>query len=209
MGMPSSGKATIFNALIMVGLTAGLSIGTVHATTEDAAMAQPHGDGVGAAIGDTAITTMVKAKLFDAASLKNSQISVTTINGVVALDGVASSLTAKAAAEAATRAVSGVKSVDNNLKIATNGRAPGVAGSGIAQTEGAIADSWITTKVKSEILADSLSRVMGVSVETTGGVVVLKGSLASKDAVEHVTNVAGRVDGVKSVDASALIVAGK
>ena len=126
-----------------------------------------------------------------------------------AVSGDPSNLTAKTAAEAATRAVGGVKSVDNNLKIATSVQAPGAAGRDVAKTKSAIADSWITPKVKSEILADSMSRVMGVSVETTGGVVVLKGRLANKDAVEHVTNIAGRVDGVKRVDTSDLIVAGE
>ncbi|MEO8304813.1 MAG: BON domain-containing protein [Betaproteobacteria bacterium] len=209
MGIPSFGKAAVFTALIVAGLTAGLGIGTVLAASDDAAIAQAHSDSVGAAISDSAITTTVKAKLFDTASLKNSQISVTTNNGVVALDGSASNPTAKTAAEAVARTVGGVKSVDNNLKIATSVQVPGASGSNIAKTESALADSWITTKVKSEILADSMSRVMGVSVETTGGVVVLKGSLANKDAVEHVTNIAGRVDGVRSVDASALIVGGK
>ena len=72
-----------------------------------------------------------------------------------------------------------------------------------------MSDSWITTKVKSEILADSVSKGFDVSVETIHGVVVLKGALANQDAVDHVKDIAEKVDGVKSVDTSALTVAVK
>jgi hyperosmotically inducible protein len=72
-----------------------------------------------------------------------------------------------------------------------------------------VSDSWITTKVKSELLADNVSKGFDVSVETTDGVVVLKGALANRDAIDHVKDVAGKVKGVKSVDTSGLTVAGK
>jgi hyperosmotically inducible periplasmic protein len=53
-------------------------------------------------------------------SLKKSDISVTTTNGVVTLDGSASGSHAKSAAEAATKSVAGVRSVDNNLETPAN-----------------------------------------------------------------------------------------
>ena len=72
-----------------------------------------------------------------------------------------------------------------------------------------MSDSWITTKGKSEILADSASKGFDVSVTTTHGVVVLTGKLASSDAIDHVKEIAAKVDSVKSVDISALTVASK
>ena len=96
----------------------------------------------------------------------------------------------------------GVKSVDNNL------RTPGSSNAG-AKTERVVSDSWITTKVKSEILADSISKGFKVSVETKHGVVILTGALANQDGIDHVKDIAGKVDGVKSVDTTALVVANK
>lgn len=67
-------------------------------------------------------------------------------------------------------------------------------------------DSWITNEVKTQIAADSIGKDANVGVTTTLGVVMLTGSLASQDAVEHVKGVAGRVKDVRSVDVSGLTV---
>ena len=74
--------------------------------------------------------------------------------------------------------------------------------------EKVMSDNWITTKVKSEILANSASKAFKVEVKTKDGVVTLNGKLASKDAVDLVKLIAEKVEGVKSVDASGLKVAG-
>lgn len=202
MNITSFGKTSFRNALIVAGLVVGLGIGTAYAASDDASAPKAHSDGMGAVVSDTAITAKVKTKLMGDERLKKSDISVTTTNGVVTLEGTASSSKAKSAAGALTKSVEGVKSVDNNLKT------PGSSKAG-AKTKRAVSDSWITTKVKSEILADSVSKGFDVSVKTIHGVVVLKGSLPNQDAIDHVKDVAGKVDGVKSVDTSGLTVEGK
>lgn len=75
-----------------------------------------------------------------------------------------------------------------------------------AEVEKAVSDSWITTKVKSEILANSVSKGFKVNVTTKSGVVALKGKLPTQDAVDLVKNLAQNVQGVQSVDASGLTV---
>lgn len=74
----------------------------------------------------------------------------------------------------------------------------------VAMTKQVAADSWITTKVKSEILADSVSKGFEVNVSTTDGLVVLTGVLGNPAAIVRVREIAARVDGVKAVDTSAL-----
>src|SRR5580704_7034476 len=71
----------------------------------------------------------------------------------------------------------------------------------------ASSDSQITTDVKSELASDSLSKDANIGVTTTGGVVALTGILVSQSAIDHVKDVAGKTKDVKSVDASALILA--
>ena len=60
-------------------------------------------------------------------------------------------------------------------------------------------DSWITTKVKSEILAESSLKVAQVNVETYQGVVQLSGFVDSNAAMAKAVEVARAVKGVKSV----------
>jgi hyperosmotically inducible protein len=75
-----------------------------------------------------------------------------------------------------------------------------------SKAERAVSDSWITTKVKSEILANSVSKAFNVSVKTKHGVVLLKGKLPSQDAIDLVKMIAEKVKGVKSVDVSGLVI---
>src|SRR3569623_908779 len=180
---------------------AGLSLGTADAASTDT-VPQPHSNSVGAAITDTAITTKVKAKLIGEESLKQSDISVSTTNGVVTLTGSATSSDAKALAAKLAKGVDGVRSVDGDMKTPTSSKA-------VDDTKRAVSDSWITTKVKSELLANSMSKGFKFRVTTTHGVVVLTGALANQDAIDIVKDLAEKVDGVKSVDISAVTVAAK
>ena len=74
------------------------------------------------------------------------------------------------------------------------------------EAEHAVSDGWITTKVKSEILANSVSKAFKVRVSTKNGAVSLKGSLPSQDAIDLVKMIAEKVKGVHSVDASGLAI---
>jgi osmotically-inducible protein OsmY len=60
-------------------------------------------------------------------------------------------------------------------------------------------DSWITTKVKSEIFAEPSLKVAQVNVETYQGVVQLSGFVESKADMAKAVEVARAVKGVKSV----------
>jgi hyperosmotically inducible periplasmic protein len=202
--MTSLCNTTLRTALNVAVVAAGLGIGMAHAASGDESIPLAHSDSMSAAVTDTVITAKVKAKMMGKDGLKKSDISVTTTNGVVTLDGSASSSKAKSAAQAVAESVEGVKSVDNNLKTPAGSRASAKAHEVAAKTERVVSDSWITTKVKSEILADSVSKGVNVRVKTIHGVVVLKGTLANQDAIDHVKDIAEKVKGVKSVNTSEL-----
>jgi len=191
------------NLLIAAGIVTSLGLGfTAYAYGLDAApVPVAHSDSVGAAITDTDITTKVKYKLAGKKSLKGSDISVTTTNGVVTLTGTATGKKAQFSAESLAKSVQGVKRVDDEL------RRPGDS-KRVASAQQGVSDDWITTKVKSDLLANSLTKGFDVKVVTTDGVVVLSGKLASQDAIDHVKDVTEKVDGVKSVDTRGLIIVG-
>ncbi len=207
MTTKSFGKSTIYKALIAASLAAGLSAGA-YAAAADSSMSEPHSDSVGAAIDDTAITAKVKSQFIGDNRLKNSDISVTSTNGVVTLTGSATGPDAKSAAEKLASSVDGVKSVDDDLRTPSSASTvESKMDKAASKTKRVASDSWITTKVKSEITADSMSKGFDVSVTTKHGVVVLKGTLANQDAIDHVKDLTEKVKGVKSVVTSSLKIA--
>lgn len=77
----------------------------------------PTKEGTGEYIDDTAITTKVKAAIFNEPNLKSSEINVETFKGVVQLSGFVSSQTNANRAVELARGINGVKSVKNDMRI--------------------------------------------------------------------------------------------
>lgn len=71
----------------------------------------------GAYLDDTAITTKVKAAIFNDATLKTNDISVTTLEGRVQLSGFVDSRADIAQAGTVAKGVGGVTSVKNDLRL--------------------------------------------------------------------------------------------
>jgi hyperosmotically inducible periplasmic protein len=67
-----------------------------------------------------------------------------------------------------------------------------------------VTDTWITTKVKSELATTDGVKSMDIGVKTIDGVVTLTGVLKSDIAVKKAVAAAQSVKGVKSVDSSGL-----
>lgn len=81
----------------------------------------------------------------------------------------------------------------------------GVAGGNQAnESTQPVTDSWITTKVKAELLATDGVKSGDVSVDTRDGIVTLTGVLADDIAVKKAIAAAESVKGVKRVEASGL-----
>jgi hyperosmotically inducible periplasmic protein len=76
----------------------------------------------------------------------------------------------------------------------------------VASAQQAMSDTWITTKVKAELLADRDAKGLAINVDTKEGVVTLDGTVADHEAIEHIKDIAARVEGVKRVETSGLSV---
>ncbi len=61
-------------------------------------------------------------------------------------------------------------------------------------------DSWITSKVKSEMVANKNVKARDISVNTNRGVVTLSGTAASWDESNKAAEIARSVKGVQSVE---------
>ncbi|MFC6840857.1 BON domain-containing protein [Xanthomonas theicola] len=71
-----------------------------------------------------------------------------------------------------------------------------------------VADTWITTKVKADLLATKDVSGTDIKVETLNGTVKLSGAVESTAQRDKAISVSKMIDGVKKVDASGLKVAG-
>jgi osmotically-inducible protein OsmY len=75
----------------------------------------------------------------------------------------------------------------------------GCASSG-EKTGAYVDDSWITTKVKSEMIATNEVSARNISVNTTKGVVTLTGTAATVQESSRAAQIARGVAGVKAVE---------
>lgn len=74
-------------------------------------------EGVGEYVDDTVITTKAKAAIFNEPTLKSAEINVETFKGVVQLSGFVNSQADINKAVSVTRAIPGVTSVRNDMRL--------------------------------------------------------------------------------------------
>lgn len=200
------------NALNSLALAIALSFtaGSGLALAADQTPAdEDHSSSMTEAVSDAWITTKVKADLATTKDVSGSDISVTTVDGVVTLTGVLSTRAEVDRAIATTRAIKGVHDVDAaGLKVG-NAAALGDADDAPDATRSVgdvVDDSWITTKLKADLAVTEGVPATAISVDTVDGVVTLSGTLQSELAMKKAVAVARAIKGVRQVDASALVV---
>ncbi|GAB3063657.1 BON domain-containing protein [Stenotrophomonas tumulicola] len=67
-----------------------------------------------------------------------------------------------------------------------------------------VSDTWITTKVKSDLLVSKSTPGREIKVDTVNGAVTLSGNVATQQEHDDAVAKAKMIDGVKSVNASSL-----
>src|SRR5277367_6637229 len=142
---------------------------------------------------DAWITMKVKTALLFHRNVSATGTSVYTDNGVVTLQGVASSIAEKELTTEYAKDIDNVKSVNNEMTIAKTPTSPD------ATTGDKIDDASITAEVKSSLMSHSATSALHTGVTTTDGVVTLTG-VAKNDAEKSlVTKLTTDINGVTSV----------
>lgn len=118
---------------------------------------------------------------------KDANLSITTFNGEVLLLGQAPSLEDKEKAEQVVRNLPDVNRVYNLVEVA-NPSSPLTR----------ISDSWITTKIKSQLIASGDIDATQIKVITENSVVYLMGVLPPEQA-DIALDIASHTDGVRKV----------
>jgi len=142
---------------------------------------------------DAWITMKVKTALLFHRNVSATGTSVYTKDGIVTLQGEASSMAQKELTTEYARDIDNVKSVNNEMTITRTAVTPD------ATVGDKIDDASITAEVKSSLFSHSSTSAMHTKVSTTDGVVTLSG-IAKNDAEKSlVTKLAADINGVTSV----------
>jgi osmotically-inducible protein OsmY len=166
-------------------------------------------ESVGRKVDDAMLTAEVKTRVLADDISRSTNINVDTFQGHVTLLGTVPTDAARRKTEDIAAAVDGVKSVDNKLAVAdpteyredAKRRAPEENQAGGS----AASDSWITAKIKAQLLADDAIDGTEIHVTTEKGVATLTGVVASEAVRERAVAVAKTVKGVTEVDARNLM----
>jgi len=139
-----------------------------------------------AADADDRIESAAKKSYVFKTYLKDDAIKTESKNGAVTLTGTVAEASHKSLAENTVESLPGVKSVDNQLTLKSEGPAEH-------------SDGWLGTKVKTTLLFHRNVRATKTDVNVTDGVVILSGEASSQAQKELTTEYASDVEGVKSV----------
>jgi len=141
-------------------------------------------------VDDATISADVKAALVQDPITRSSNISVNTMRGTVELSGFVDTPDQRREAARVAGNMAGVHSVDNELRINSEGPVVGVA----------MSDDAITSRVMGALASSPETRGAPIKVSTYQGVVQLAGFVNSRQERDAAGAVAGSVQGVRSVD---------
>jgi osmotically-inducible protein OsmY len=148
------------------------------------------------------LDTQIESKL-DKQNLKDVDVKVTQ-DGTVELTGTVENESQKQLAEQAARSVSGVKEVNNLIKVenkAAENRGNNDENKGeIKNISERSNDSWISFKTKLALYANDKVAGTDIDVEAKDGVVTLIGKVPNAEAKNTAVKVAKSIDGVKKVN---------
>ncbi|MDR6984799.1 osmotically-inducible protein OsmY [Rheinheimera pacifica] len=161
--------------------------------------------GYGDVVDDATITTAIKSKLLWSKHTEGMDTKVVTNAGKVELSGTVATQQAKQQAEKLAKNTDGVRSVDNKLQVSDKTADGKIYKKADADKGSVIADSWITTKVKSTFMYSSNVAGSDISVNTDKGVVTLAGKVGSGAEQALAIELAQNIRGVKSVASRQLI----
>jgi len=113
-------------------------------------------------------------------------------------------LTAATIAAALSLPLAGAALADSTPAIDQSDRVMLAANDTMEKTGDAASDTWITTKVKSTLLAEDATPGMDIEVETKNGVVSLSGTVATEAEKEAAIAKARGIEGVREVSADGL-----
>ncbi|HKS32260.1 MAG TPA: division/outer membrane stress-associated lipid-binding lipoprotein, partial [Enterobacteriaceae bacterium] len=176
--------AVLISALLLQGCVGAVVVGSAAVATKSATDPRT----VGTQVDDGTLELRVNSALTkDEQIKKQARINVTAYQGKVLLVGQSPTSDLSARAKQIAIGVEGATEVYNEIR---QGQPVGI---GTAST-----DTWITTKVRSQLLGSDQVKSSNVKVTTENGEVFLLGLVTEREA-QAAADIASRVSGVKHV----------
>jgi osmotically-inducible protein OsmY len=178
--------------LLITGISLSVLISgcsnVISAGRQDPIKEDPGHRTVGSYIDDEVVETLSMVNLAKGSEqIEASNISVTSYNGVVLLTGQAPGESARTEAEQIVSQVRKVRKIHNEIKI-----------SGISSTLARTNDTWLTTKVKAELLTNENVDGSRIKVVTDSSTVYLMG-LVSPQESDTAVNIVRNIPGVEKI----------
>lgn len=143
---------------------------------------------LGSQIDDKNVVLKAQRALADTPlTAEGSNINVTSYNGVVLLTGQTRTEQIRQQAQQLVRGIDGVRDVQNQIRLGNN--------TGMTTRT---RDGWISTKVKTQLLADEQVSGLNIKVVTENAEVFLMGIVSAQEAQKAV-DIARHVEGVARV----------
>lgn len=181
-------KYLISSIIIIISLLLQSCSTIISATTPSPIEEQPDKRTTGSFIDDEIIETKALVNIDKThPALAQAHIGVTSFNGILILTGQVPSEQLRQMAAKTAAKINKVRRVHNELTVSG-------ATSMVARSN----DTWITTKVKSKLLANSNIEGQRIKVVTENGVVYLMG-LVSKDEADRAADLVRKTAGVQKV----------
>lgn len=183
---------TIFR-LLMIGCLCGLISSlsgcarVIHATTSDPVQISTNKRSLGTKLNDDKLETYARVNILKAdPAFENARVNIDSFNGFVLLTGQVPTEQLRQLAGNTVGAINSVRQVHNELQVGPEARFGSQS-----------LDAWITTKVKSRLVASSIQS-RRVHIITEAQTVFLMG-LVSRHEADRIAEVARTSDGVKQV----------
>ncbi|MFV8905912.1 division/outer membrane stress-associated lipid-binding lipoprotein [Serratia fonticola] len=176
--------AVLFSALLLQGCVAGVVVGSAAVATKTATDPRT----VGTQVDDGTLEARVENAISKDQQLKKeARVIATAYQGKVLLTGQAPTTELASRAKQIALGVDGAAEVYNEIRQGT----PVSLGT-------ASSDTWITTKVRSQILTSDTVKSSNVKVTTENGEVFLLGLVTQQEG-QSAAQIASQVSGVKHV----------
>lgn len=176
--------AVLSSALLLQGCIAGVVVGSAAVATKTAT--DPRS--VGTQVDDGTLEARVENALSKDQQLKKeARVVATTYQGKVLLTGQSPSTDLAARAKQIAMGVEGTTEVYNEIRQGTP-----------VSLSTASSDTWITTKVRSQLLTSDTVKSSNVKVTTENGEVFLLGLVTQQEG-QSAAQIASQVSGVKHV----------
>lgn len=176
--------AVLFSSILAIAGCTNI----IHATTEHPIQPDPSETSVGTDINDWQMETLIGVNIKKAHPLLDrSHINVNAYNGVILLTGEVPNNDLRSLAGDTSRKFRGVRQVHNEL-------VPQGASSFLSRSN----DTWLTTKVKSKLLANKAVKATKIKVVTENAVIYLMG-IVPRAMANNAATIASNTKGAQRV----------